>query len=151
MENIKNGKTESFVELQRAVQDSIVENGNLIMPGVYEVRTKMGTLFKISTLVFKADPYTLLKDQLPVKLRFQEGVILNALLEDSTFYVSRKVLIKKVWPTVNPEKVNCNGRLNVTVDRLKKALSVDPKIRVLCERGVGYKLYVDVSQEEQIE
>lgn len=136
-------QVEDSTELLTVIRNLNFESGNFIMQGVYEVKIKEGSLFKIGTLIFKTDPYTLIKNQQPVKLRLQEGIVLSTLLAAPTFFVSRLKLMNALWPGIDKNKVDCNGRLNVTVDRLKKALEVDPTIHILCQRGIGYKLFVE--------
>lgn len=139
---------DEFTQLIGAIQDSDFENAMCIMPGVYKVETDKGTLYKIGSLVFCVEAITLIKNRRPIKLRKQEGELLMLFLAWPYLYVSRKVLMDGLWKDIDKSKVDCNGRLNVTIDRLKRSLLVeDPNIRILCERGVGYKLFVEEGKE----
>lgn len=139
-----------LAKLIEMLQGSDFEKGKCIMPGVYEVETEKGEVYKIGGLVFCAHALTLIRNQQPIKLRKQEALLLRLFLAWPYLYVSRQVLMEALWEDLDTGKVDCNGRLNVTIDRLKRSLKAgDPNIRILCERGVGYKLFVHVPENPE--
>lgn len=87
------------------------------------------------------DPHTatLIIEQQHVELTGKEADLLMLLYNSANTTVEREVLLHEVWGD-NGDYV---GRtLDVFISKLRKKLEVDPQVKIVNIRGVGYKLVV---------
>jgi len=73
------------------------------------------------------------------ELTSKENELLMLLLESANETVSREVILNKVWE----DDGDYIGRtLDVYISKLRKKLELDPSIKLINVRGVGYKLII---------
>ncbi len=117
----KNKKGSTDVENERM---SISINSDLIQIGAY---------------YFNPILLTLKHNQEEIQLSSKESKLLEVLYEHKNATVTKDTLLTEVWNDAQ----NYVGRtLDVFISKLRKRLASDPNIKILNERGVGYKLIV---------
>lgn len=77
-----------------------------------------------------------------IELTSKEADLLSLLYETANTTVERDVILNKVW---GDEGDYIGRTLDVFISKLRKKLELDPKVRIVNVRGVGYKLVLDVS------
>lgn len=75
-----------------------------------------------------------------IDLTSKEADLLNLLHEAVNSTVERDVILNRVW---GDEGDYVGRTLDVFISKLRKKLEVDPKVKILNTRGVGYKLVVN--------
>lgn len=74
-------------------------------------------------------------------LSSRESEILNMLVEHINDVVTATHLMKSLW---GDDNYYISNRLQVFITRLRQHLKMDPSVRIVNARGIGYKLVVDI-------
>lgn len=99
-------------------------------------------VYRLGTLLFYTSNLLLKKDDVKLKLRYQEALLLRMFVEAEQNFLRRERIILEFWPESAEKKVNCNNRLNMAIGRLRKALRTEPRIMIVCDSKIGYTLFV---------
>ncbi len=90
---------------------------------------------------FNRQNTTLLLDETQIELTSKEADLLFLLYRAINTTVERDVILNLVW---GDEGDYVGRTLDVFISKLRKKLEMDPKIKIVNIRGVGYKLLVEV-------
>jgi len=75
-----------------------------------------------------------------IELSTKEAQLLSVLHNSSNTTVQREILLQKVWK----DEGDYIGRtLDVYISKLRKKLQGDPSIKIITERGTGYRLVIN--------
>lgn len=102
--------------------------------------TERGT-YEWSTLVFYPEDLTLWKDGKRIRMPYESAVLLRAFLQAPRGFLPQEKLYGLLW---TDEQVSFGkaGALSMAVSRLRKTLSIDKRIRLDCQRKIGYELRI---------
>lgn len=76
-----------------------------------------------------------------IKLIFQEVILLKMFLEAPSNYLTKEEIINKLWEDDSKKDIDCSGRLNMAISRLRTTLKKeDPRIKIVCDSKIGYTL-----------
>ncbi|NBD35628.1 MAG: response regulator [Chloroflexi bacterium] len=105
-------------------------------------------IFKTGTLRVNLDTHEVKVGDEMVSLTPTEFQLLSALIQDPGQTVSHDTLLRRVW---GPEYSNRRDYLKLYIWYLRQKIEEDPRNpkRILSERGQGYRLVVDPTQETQ--
>ena len=103
--------------------------------------------YQIGDLLFKIERLCLYKGQKEIiDLNYQQAQILKMFLEAEDHFLHKEKAIERLWPNLYTNDAtissNLHNRFNMCIARLRKALSVDNDIEVLCRTKKGYQLIV---------
>ena len=97
----------------------------------------MPSEFTIGSFQFFADQHQLKYVDKIWKLTARESEILRILINHPHQFVEKKEILERVWGS----DTFFNARsLDVFISRLRKILAVDPQVKILNLRGVGFKI-----------
>lgn len=102
--------------------------------------------YRLGDVVFYPEELTLWKQGKRIPLPRQQARILEEFLKSSRMFLTQKKLVAFLWPESVERPEECSGKLSTAIDRLKKALKVEPRIGIDCAHGVGYGLLFDYRQ-----
>ena len=107
-------------------------------------------IFKTGTLRVNLDTHEVKVGDEMVSLTPTEFQLLSALIQDPGQTVSHDTLLRRVW---GAEYSNRRDYLKLYIWYLRQKIEEDPRNpqRILSERGQGYRLVVDPTQEEHEE
>ena len=107
-------------------------------------------IFKTGTLRVNLDTHEVKVGDEMVSLTPTEFQLLSALIQDPGQTVSHDTLLRRVW---GPEYSNRRDYLKLYIWYLRQKIEEDPRNpkRILSERGQGYRLVVDPTQEDHEE
>lgn len=95
---------------------------------------------KLGSFLFDRKNTTLILDDTVIELTGKEAELLILLHESVNEIVNRNAILNKVWG----DDGDYVGRtLDVFISKLRKKLELDPKVKIVNVRGVGYKLVVN--------
>ena len=101
--------------------------------------------YEIGTLLFKVKMLSLYDaNGKEIELNYQQAKLLKLLLEDDDHFISKETAINTFWEDAKDttEKADLNDRFNTCISRLRKALSKDKDIELLCKTKKGYQLII---------
>lgn len=115
----------------------LVLTGALLLMGKRRRKLKDPNSIQIGNYHFNVLSGELYYKSVRIELTTKEADLLNILFENVNATVSRDVILNQVWG----DEGNYIGRtLDVYISKLRKKLELDPAIKLVNERGVGYKL-----------
>ncbi|WP_158712863.1 winged helix-turn-helix domain-containing protein, partial [Parabacteroides pacaensis] len=108
--------------------------------------------YEIGTLLFKVKMLCLYDvNGKEIELNYQQAKLLKMLLEDDDHFISKETTINIFWEDTKnaTKKSDLNDCFNTCVSRLRKALSKDKDIELLCKTKKGYQLIVNNNPPEK--
>lgn len=104
------------------------------------------TIFQTSNLWVNLDTHEVKVDNRLVSLTPTEFSLLSSLVQDAGRTVSHDTLLRRVW---GPEYANRRDYLKLYIWYLRQKIESDPRNpkRIVSERGQGYRLAVEQSEE----
>lgn len=96
-------------------------------------------IIPIGTYRYDAHRMQLIHDQKTADLTSKEANLLLMLHQHANTTVNRESILQKVWEN---EGDYVGRTLDVYISKLRKKLDLDPNIKIVNTRGVGYKLMV---------
>lgn len=78
-----------------------------------------------------------------IDLDYQQAVLLRMFLTANRHFLSREEIIVSFWPTEPCNDTVYQNRLNMSMKRLREALSADRNIEIICKTKKGYELQVN--------
>lgn len=100
--------------------------------------------YEVGSLYFFTKGLALYKpDGDEIDLDYQQAVLLKMFLEAAMHFLSREEIIDALWPDEPCNDTVYQNRLNMSVKRLREALSADRNIEIICKTKKGYKLRVN--------
>jgi hypothetical protein len=118
----------------------------LMLPAVYffwKRRNKPdgnSNFISLGTFQFDKRNTALLKDQQRIALTSKEADLLLLLHNSANKTVEREQILRLIW---GDEGDYIGRTLDVFISKLRKKLSLDPNVKIVNIRGVGYKLVMD--------
>lgn len=101
--------------------------------------------YEIGTLLFKVEMYCLFDSTgKEINLDYQQAKLLKMFLEASDHFLNKENTIDELWE--DAKEAACRNafynRFNMSIKRLRNALSADKDIELLCKTKKGYKLLI---------
>lgn len=118
-----------------------LENEKLKLNGIDEcLRTFMSVpIYKIGSYTFDLDTRLLVRKTESIKLAQKETYILVCLAANVNSIILRSELLRIIWKEATIE----NSRsLDVYICKLRKLLSKDLKVKIICYNRTGYRLNI---------
>lgn len=78
-----------------------------------------------------------------IDLDYQQAVLLKMFLGANRNFLSRKEIIDSFWPDEPCNDTVYQNRLNMSMKRLREALSIDRSIEIICKTKKGYELRIN--------
>jgi DNA-binding response OmpR family regulator len=120
-------------ELIIRVQVLLNENRLLETSGPERIKGKV----EIGSFVFDTMAQTLTGNKAVVKLTAREADVLRILYQYRGRLLTRKLLLESVWGN---DDFFTSRTLDVYISKLRRHLKTDPSIKIINQRGFGYKL-----------
>jgi DNA-binding response OmpR family regulator len=120
-------------ELIIRVQVLLNENRLLETSGPERIKGKV----EIGSFVFDTTAQTLTGNKAVVKLTAREADVLRILYQYRGRLLTRKLLLESVWGN---DDFFTSRTLDVYISKLRRHLKTDPSIKIINQRGFGYKL-----------
>lgn len=108
--------------------------------------------YEIGRLLFKVKMLSLYDaDGKEIELNYQQAKLLKMLLEDEDHFISKETTINIFWEDAKDtaKKSDFYDCFNTCVARLRKALSKDKDIELVCKTKKGYQLIVNNNPPEK--
>ncbi|HNT75842.1 MAG TPA: response regulator transcription factor [Anaerolineae bacterium] len=105
------------------------------------------TIFQTGNLWVNLDTHEVKIDNRMVNLTPTEFQLLSALIQDSGRTVNHDTLLRRVW---GPEYSNRRDYLKLYIWYLRQKIEEDPRrpVRIVSERGQGYRLLIEPQEAE---
>lgn len=105
------------------------------------------TIFQTGNLWVNLDTHEVKIDNRMVNLTPTEFQLLSALIQDSGRTVNHDTLLRRVW---GPEYSNRRDYLKLYIWYLRQKIEEDPRrpLRIVSERGQGYRLLIEPQESE---
>lgn len=84
-----------------------------------------------------------------IDLDYQQAVLLKMFLMADRNFLSREEIIDSFWPDEPCNDTVYQNRLNMSMKRLREALSADRNIEIICKTKKGYELQVNGTSSEK--
>lgn len=106
------------------------------------------TIFQTGNLWVNLDTHEVKIDNRLVNLTPTEFQLLSALIQDSGRTVNHDTLLRRVW---GPEYSNRRDYLKLYIWYLRQKIEEDPRrpLRIVSERGQGYRLLIESQEAEE--
>lgn len=111
------------------------------------VKQPVKNQYQIGSLVLNTHECTLYKGNERIKTARREYELLMMFLTSADNFIKRDAIILEFWSS----KIDCADKVNTSISRLRKLLSVDKSIKIVTERGVGYRLVVADGSDDKLD